>query len=192
MKYLLILFFLTSTFFAQETTNTASSEQQANDAPAVEEGPVLGEMPEALVNSVLIIQAGSQKKKYENTVGELFLGKTFNEKNMPDNAVRTFQYKPGEISENQYVLNIEMRSNGRLHTKILYTFKYDNNGNAYLVRWDEVNFVGRQVVRRDSFLELIRGVDYFQSLQQPKPKASVAPPPPPLSELDLQTNQQAQ
>lgn len=162
MTILLILLLWVSPLSAQEAPDAAQS-QETN-------GSIAAEMPEALAKAMLMIESGGISKDYKTNVGALFLNKSFRTLRMPDGSQRSFTYRQGELQQDGlYMLPITMRTGGRLHTIIKYYFSFDKDAKegapAYLVRWEEINFISRQISRYATFQELERGLGFFQSIQ---------------------------
>lgn len=173
MTILLILLLWVSPLSAQEPP--ASVQTQETD------GSIAADMPEALAKAMLTIESGGISKDYKTNVGALFLNKSFRTLRIPDGSQRSFSYRQGELQpDGLYMLPITMRTDGRLHSIFKYYFSFDKNAkegaSAYLVRWEDVNFISRQISRYTTFQELERGVGFFQSIQ-PLPEKEQAPAP---------------
>lgn len=175
MSILLILLLWVSPLSAQEAPAEAPAQSQETN------GPTPMDMPEALAKAMLMIESGGISKDYKTNVGALFLNKSFRALRISDGSQRSFAYRPGELqADGLYMLPITMRTDGRLHSIFKYYFSFDKDANegasAYLVRWEEINFISRQISRYATFQELERGIGFFQSIQPlPAKEQALAP-----------------
>ncbi|MGL5721421.1 MAG: hypothetical protein ACRCY4_03350 [Brevinema sp.] len=173
MANILFLFLLiVAPMYAQETPAEATLPPADTNQQVVTNAPV----PDKLASSPLIIRVNEEERVFPQTMSEIFLNKTFVVRRVADGADRSPSYLPGILSNDIYILPIEIRSRGRRYTVANFFFRVTESGDPYLFRWEELNFINRSILRYELFGDVLRAPGYIDQLIVQPPRKSPQPP----------------
>ncbi|MGL5722438.1 MAG: hypothetical protein ACRCY4_08570, partial [Brevinema sp.] len=142
VKISILFFLIVAPMYAQDNATEVDSPVDTNQQ-VITNAPV----PEKLASSPLVIRINEEERTYPQTMSDIFLQKTFVARSAADGADRTASYLPGILSNDIYILPIEIRSRGRRYTVANFFFRIPEAGDPYLSRWEELNFINRSILR---------------------------------------------
>ena len=150
----------------EEATPVDTNQQVVLDAP----------IPDKLASSPLIIRVHNEERAFPETVNDLFLKRALITRYVADGADRTPAYLPGILSNDIYILPIEIRSFGRRYTVAKFFFRVPEAGDPYLFRWEELNYINRSILRYEAFSDVLRAVGYIENIVVQPPRKAPQPP----------------
>ncbi|MGL5253846.1 MAG: hypothetical protein ACRC9L_02310 [Brevinema sp.] len=130
-------------------------------------------VPEELASSPLIVRINNEERIFPQTMEEIFLKRELITRNVADGANRVPSYLPGILSNDVYILPLEIRSQGRRFTVANFFFRIPKSGTPYLFRWEELNFINRSILRYDLFPDVLRAVGYIDNLVAPPSRTNI-------------------